>query len=249
MGKMSEMDKRILITGSKGRIGKILMPALSGVYDMHGLDCVESSENRYTRADLADFDSLKQAYDKLTPFDCVIHLAADSRMDSTWESILHSNIIGTRNLYECSRQHGVKKIIFASTNQVTMAYEKDKKVKKITVTEPVRPVNDYATSKIFGEAIARQYYEKYGIQSLCLRIGTVLENDDPASSRRHMKTWLSHRDMIQLFIRSIEATVSFGIYYGVSNNRERYWDIRNAKQDLKFVPHDDADALVKGRQQ
>jgi hypothetical protein len=36
------------------------------------------------------------------------------------------------------------------------------------------------------------------------------------------------------------ADVKFGIYYGVSNNKRRFWDISNAEAEIDFHPEDDA---------
>ena len=53
-------------------------------------------------------------------------------------------------------------------------------------------------------------------------------------------TWLSHRDLLQLVKCSLTADVEFGIYYGVSDNRKRFWDISNAERELGYRPQDDA---------
>ena len=58
-----------------------------------------------------------------------------------------------------------------------------------------------------------------------------------------MKTWLSHRDLIQLVKRSILSEVKFGIYYGVSNNKGKFWDISNAQEEIGYEPQDDASLM------
>jgi len=133
---------------------------------------------------------------------------------------------------------------------VTGAYEgipprlhKQHNPEKIRISDPIRPDSDYGSSKAFGEIIARQYFELYGIKSICLRIGSVLRDDDPTKNEHTMKTWLSHRDLIELFKKSIFSDVNFGIYYGVSNNKGRYWDISNAQKELGYKPQDDASVL------
>ena len=161
--------------------------------------------------------------------------------------MLKNNIIGIKNVYECARIYNVKKVIFASSNHVTGGYEripsklhKEDRPRLIKVTDEIRPDSDYATSKVFGETIARQYFELYGIASICIRIGTVIEDDDPTKSERTMRTWLSHDDLLQLIRKSLLAKVSFGIYYGVSNNKGRFWDISNAEKEIGYIPKDDA---------
>ena len=56
------------------------------------------------------------------------------------------------------------------------------------------------------------------------------------------RIWLSHRDLVQLVEKSLSAEVTFGIYYGISNNKGAFWDISNARADLGFAPVDDGSA-------
>jgi len=109
----------------------------------------------------------------------------------------------------------------------------------ITTAMPIRPDSDYGVSKAFGEAMAREYHEVYGMSFVCIRIGSVNAEDRPNNERR-LKTWLSHRDLVQLVDKSLVAKVGFGIYFGVSDNKGRFWDIENAKKDLGYRPQDDA---------
>ena len=242
------MVKKVVITGSEGLIGKILMNNLNE-YELYGIDRIDIIRERYYRADLSDYAHLKKIFDKIDGIDVIIHLAADKRLNATWESILKNNIIATRNIYEIANIFKIPKVIFASSNHVTGGYEKiegiyDGKI-KIMPSLHIRPDSYYATSKVFGEAIARQFYEIYGISSICLRLGSVTEDDDPTKSERLAATWLSHRDLIQLFKKSIEADVKFGIYYGVSNNDRSFWSISNAKKDLGYEPIDNAFMIKK----
>jgi nucleoside-diphosphate-sugar epimerase len=138
-------------------------------------------------------------------------------------------------------------VVFASSNHVTGAYEgfpprlhTQPHPTRITPQDPIRPDGNYGVSKAAGEAIARMYYELYGIESVCLRIGTVLRDDNPGRDPRHESTWLSHRDLVQLVRKSLLAKIKFAIYYGVSNNRKRFWDISNAEQEIGYHPESDA---------
>lgn len=242
--------EEVLVTGSSGLIGRILVPELvENGFIVYKLDVVDSGPGVDFRVDISDYEELMQV--DIKP-DNIIHLAADSNPRTSWKSVLNNNIIGTRNVFEFSREKKVKKVVFASSNHVTGMYEgfppnlhKKKKISRlISVRDEIRPDGYYGTGKAFGEALARQFYELYGISSICLRIGTVLEDDDPTKDERHMKTWLSHRDMLQLFIKSIRSKVGFGIYYGVSNNKGRFWDISNGVADLDYRPADDASLLT-----
>ncbi len=243
---------KVLITGINGLIGRILKNELvNNNFDVYGMDIKSSKEEKKVFAcDISNFSELKKIFKKLSPIDCVIHLAADSSPEAPWESILKNNIMGTHNVYECAQIFHVPKIIFASSNHVTGMREGNPPVlhfqdkpRMITVNDPICPDGDYGASKAYGEAIARQYYDLHGVSSVCLRIGSLLKDDNPRNNPRWLKTWLSHKDLIQLFKKSLNTTVPFGIYYGVSDNKGRFWDISNAKKDLRYAPKDDASKM------
>lgn len=241
---------KILITGSMGRIGTILTEGLADSFDIYGFDRVASQTKRTFRVDISDYAELENAFLQIAPVACVIHLAADPRIGADWGSILKNNIVGTKNLYEAARNFKVKKVVFASSNHVTGGYEgippvldKLSRPEAITIRHPLRPDSDYGTSKVFGETVARQYYELFAIRSICLRIGSVLKDDNPTGNERQRRIWLSHRDLIQLFRKSILSEVEFGIYYGISNNKDSLWDISNAKEELGYDPEDDSSVL------
>jgi nucleoside-diphosphate-sugar epimerase len=238
---------KLLITGSSGRIGSILMKGLADSFELYGVDTAAIPGEKIFKADLSNYEQIDAVIRFITPIPVVIHLAGEPRVNADWISVLKKNIIATRNIYETAKKHEVNRVVFASSNHATGAYEgfpptlhlqEDPEI--ITVHHPLRPDSDYGTSKIFGEAVARQYYECYGISSICLRIGTVLAKDEPTSGERIRRTWLSHKDLIQLIKKSITADIGFGIYYGVSNNKGRFWDISNAVEELGYYPMDDA---------
>lgn len=238
---------RVLVTGANGLIGQILWSRLAGTYDLHGVDVARPFSDRVVNVDVADYDQLAQHLKAVSPVDCVLHLAGASRVDAGWEAVLKANIVGTRNVYEAARVFNIRRVIFASSNHVTGASEGFESPlhlqdapERVSPDGPVRPDSDYGVSKAFGEAEARYYFERWGVESICLRIGTVLPDDDPGAAPRFAMTWLSHRDLVQLIGKSMLARVRFGIYYGVSNNRGAFWDISNARADLGYEPVDDA---------
>jgi nucleoside-diphosphate-sugar epimerase len=240
------MKRKLIITGSRGVVGTVLCKTLANDFDIYSIDSVGG--DNVIRVSVSDFGALKSVFKRIGA-DYLVHLAAESHPKACWSSILKNNIVGTKNVYECARISGIKRVVFASSNHVTGAYEgfpprlhKKIRPRMISVQDPIRPDGDYGTSKAFGEALARQYFELYNLKSICLRIGTVDADDDPTKDRtgRLLKTWLSHRDLTQLVKKSLLSKVKFGVYYGVSNNKGMFWDISNAKEDLGYKPVDGA---------
>ncbi len=241
------MQQKLLITGSSGLVGGVLWKGLAEAYELYGLDRIagENGTHRF-QADITDSGQVEAVFDRLPGLDYVVHFAGDARVDADWQSALKVNIEGTKNVYAAAQRHAAQRVVFASSNHVTGAYEgfppslhTKENVGMITVSDPIRPDGFYGVSKAAGEAIARMYYELYGLESICLRIGSVNRDDSPAGSPRTRSTWLSHRDLVALVRCSLKANVKFGIYYGVSNNKNRFWDISNAEQELGYRPVDD----------
>jgi hypothetical protein len=87
--------------------------------------------------------------------------------------------------------------------------------------------------------MARYYSDRWGLSAICLRIGAVLEDDDPTRDPQNRRIWLSHRDLVQLVEKSLSTNVDFGIYFGISNNQGAFWDISNARADLGYEPVED----------
>ncbi len=239
---------KLLITGSCGRIGTILMAKLGDLFELYGVDlCIAKSSSNQFSADVSNFEQISNVLRIIAPLPYIVHLAGDPRADANWQSVLVNNIIGTRNVYETAKKFKVKRVIFASSNHVMGAYEGVPPSSHtlcnptyISIQDPIRPDSDYGTSKLFGEAVARQYYEVYGIESVCLRIGFVRPDNDPTKNDRFRSMWLSHKDLLQLIKKSIFSNVKFGIYYGISDNQNRFFDISNARDEIGYQPEDDS---------
>jgi nucleoside-diphosphate-sugar epimerase len=241
---------KLLITGSNGLIGRILWRDLADAFDLYGLDiCLSEPTDKTFRADISNPEQIRSVFEQIPALTYVIHLAGDPRADADWQSVLVNNIAGTKNIFDLAQTHGVKRVVFGSSNHVTGAYEglppslhTQPNPTLITPQHPIRPDGHYSVGKAAGEAIARMYYELHGLEAVCLRIGSVLKDDDPTQDARYRSTWLSHRDLAQLVRKSLLAEIQFAIYYGVSNNTNRFWDISNAAAEIGYQPEDDASA-------
>ncbi|MCS4285763.1 Raf kinase inhibitor-like YbhB/YbcL family protein [Pseudomonas sp. BIGb0278] len=109
---------------------------------------------------------------------------------------------------------------------------------KLTIKQGHRPDSLYGLSKCFAEDLGQYYWDKFGIESVNLRIGSSFE--EPLD-RRMLATWLSFDDFAQLVERSLLAPrVAHMIVYGMSANRESLWDNRTASS-IGYVPKDTAD--------
>ena len=112
----------------------------------------------------------------------------------------------------------------------------------ITTEMTPLPDCDYAISKIVGERICKSYSERCPLSVICLRIGWVPRGEkrpDVETDLWLKSLWLSDRDLIQVFERSIEArNINFGILYAISDNRGMNWDLRTTMVTLGYKPQD-----------
>jgi len=231
-------EPKLLITGSNGVVGQVLWKGLEDDYELYGLDRQGAPKGMMFQADISNLAAVMEILEQVRP-EFVIHLAGDAKPGAGWESILENNIIGTHNIYKASKEHAVRRIILASSNRVTSGYEKDLPAgKKISPSDPVRPECYYATSKVFGEALARQFYELYHLESICLRLGLVLKSGFPARGRQEA-VWLSHRDLVQVVRKSLQAPIGYGVYYAISGNKSSLWDLSATVSELGYCPRDD----------
>jgi uronate dehydrogenase len=186
--------------------------------------------------DLAD----KQAVNALLKdVDAVVHLGGIS-VEGPFEPILQSNIVGVYNLYEAARVHGVGRVVFASSNHAVGFYRQDQ---TIDADDPQRPDGYYGISKCFGENLSRFYFDRYGIETVCLRIGSSFP--EPLD-RRMLTTWLSYDDLAELVRRALFTPgVGHTIAFATSDNQHSFWDNSKAAH-LGWHPQDSAEPWRAG---
>ncbi len=231
---------RVLITGAAGALGKELRKSGQALAKHVRLtDRIASTGLAAHEEDRpCDLDDMPAVSSAVQGCDCIVHLGAKAN-EGTWDEVLHSNIMGTYNIYEAARRHGVKRIVYASSIHAVGYYDRNH---TIDAKVPTRPDTLYGVSKTFGENLASLYFDKFGIESVCLRIGSCFP--EPAD-RRHLITWLSYADMRQLVERSLSAPrVGFLVSYATSNNRQSFWD-NKAASILGYRPEDSADGYAE----
>lgn len=247
--------KRVLITGSSGLIGGVLRQGLSDAYELSGVDLRPASGSGSLAVDMTDLDAVLPAFEGI---DVVIDLAAQAEITTAWDRVWQNNLPSTYNALEGARRTGVMRLIFASSNHVTGMYEADdpysaivageyggldsSDIPRITADMPIRPDGPYGIGKAFGEAAGRYYADEFGLSVVCLRIGSLVEESRPLNPR-HFATLFTHDDLVQLVTRCIEAPdeLGFDIFYGVSANKWRFWDIDRARNVVGYRPMGNAE--------
>ncbi|MFA9216427.1 MAG: NAD-dependent epimerase/dehydratase family protein [Sphingomonadaceae bacterium] len=212
--------KRLLLTGAAGGLGKILRERIKPWADVVRLsdigDLGEACDGEeIMQCDLADKAAVLALLDGV---DAVLHFGGIST-ENTFENIMAANIQGTYNLYEAAHKHGVKRVIFASSNHTIGFY---KTTDYIDADSPMRPDSLYGVSKCFGESLSRYYYDCTGIETVCVRIGSSFP--EPVNPRM-MVTWFSYDDLVELLRCALfTPRVGHTIVFGVSANPASWWD-------------------------
>jgi len=247
----------VLVTGAYGQCGTAIIDHLDGRDDYRFTYLNRSdrpADHPYggydtVVGDVTEFDAIRPAFDGQ---DAVVHLAGITD-EAPWSDVLEANVVGAYNVYEAACRAGVESVVFASTNHVVGGYEEEfapeiyrpRSGVVIDHTDPVRPDSYYGVSNAFGEALGRFYVENREAPARCyaLRIGNVsFEAEDYAESDRMKAIWQSRRDFAhQVDCCLQDRSVAFDVFYGVSDNDRRWFDIEHARARIGYTPRDNGE--------
>lgn len=208
--------KKVLLTGVAGfiasRVASMLLERgveVVGVDNMNDYYDVRIKEHRlqqlsinpsltFVKGDLEDKVFVESLFSKHT-FDAVINLAARAgvrySLVNPW-IYLRTNTEATLNLLECMRQHGVKKMVLASTSSL-YAGQPMPYLETLPVNTPISP---YAASKKGAEVMAYSYHSLFGLDISVVRYFTVYgPAGRPDMSIFRFIKWIDEGSSIQLF--------------------------------------------------
>ncbi len=205
---------RVLITGAAGAIGTALRAGLRSSWhhlrltDIHPVQNVSDNEEAIV-ADIADRPALDAMMQDVR---AVVHLAGVIG-NFDLETLFRVNARGLFDVFEAARIAGVKRIVFASSNHAFGCYPI---TERVSPAMPPRPDSLYGVFKVLGETMLRNYYDRHGISSVSLRIGTY--RPLPVD-QRSLATWLSPADVAQLVDLSLRhPDPGCMVVNGYSNN-------------------------------
>lgn len=216
--------KRLLITGAAGGLGQLGRERLGHLAEILRLSDVADmapagAGEEVVRCDLGDFDAVRAMVEGC---DGILHLGGVST-ENTFDSIRNANLVGLYNLYEAARRTGCRRIIFASSNHAIGFHAREE---KLDAQSTFRPDSLYGVSKVFGEAVALLYHDKFGIETARVRIGSCFPEP---KDHRMLATWLSPDDFVRL-VECVFRAPRLGcpVIYGASANAEQWWDNSHA---------------------
>jgi UDP-glucose 4-epimerase len=176
---------KCLITGGAGFIGSHIVDAL--IEKGHEVVVIdnESSEVHehfyfndkatYHKLDIADYQATRSVYDGV---DYVFHCAAESRIQPAILNPLlaiRTNTLGTGTVLQCSREAGVKKIMYSSTSSGYGLVNEP----PLEETMPDDCLNPYSVSKVSGEKLCKMYNDLFGVKTVIFRYFNVYGHREP----------------------------------------------------------------------
>jgi len=180
---------KALVTGGAGFIGSHIVDRLlfDGhdvvVIDNESTDCHESfnwndnAENY--KYDICDYDKIEPLFKNV---DRVFHLAAEARIQPAIQNptlTTKTNVYGTCNVLQASRQNNVGRVMFSSTSA---SYGLKNKA---PVREDMVPdcLNAYSITKVAGENLCKMFYDLHGLETVCFRYFNVYGERQPVKGQ------------------------------------------------------------------
>jgi uronate dehydrogenase len=188
----------VLITGAAGAIGTALRIGLREGWshlrltDARPIKDPAPNEEAIV-ADVGDRAAIEMMMQGVS---AVVHLTGVGA-DYSLEDLFRVNVRGVFDVFECARLAGVQRIVYASSNHAFGCYPI---AERVSPELQPRPDSLYGAFKVYGETILRNYFDRHGIRSVSMRIGTyrTLPID-----QRSLATWLSPGDVARLVDASL----------------------------------------------
>lgn len=198
-----------IVTGGAGFIGSHIVDKLIDLqHEVIVIDTETSqvhdsfyynSTAKYYKLDVADYEGTRQLYDNV---DYVFHCAAESRIQPTLLNPLltiKTNTLGTGTVLQCSREAGVKKVIYSSTSS---GYGL-KNEPPLNENMPDDCLNPYSVSKVSGEKLCSMYTKLFGLKTVTFRYFNVYGPREPLKG--------PYAPVVGLFLRQFKNNESLTI--------------------------------------
>lgn len=231
--------KKIVLTGAAGRLGSYLREPLSKMADtLVSTDLAEDigklyMGESYTQANLESLDEMMAV---LKDADMVVHFGAYGD-EAPFEQLLGPNFVGAYNIWEAAYRNGVRRVVYASSVHAVGMHSR---TAGIGLDAPHKPDTFYGLAKCFTEDLASMYWDKRGVESVCMRIFSCAQ----VNNARALGTWLSYDDLIHLVEQSVNTpTTGFTVVYGISNNDRSPVD-NSMANFLGYRPKDNAEQFA-----
>ena len=128
----------------------------------------EDPRYQFVRGDICDAKQIAETISEFRP-DTIVHFAAESHVDRSILSpkpVVDTNLIGTFNLLEAARAHGIERFLQISTDEVYGSIDAPAYADE---AYPLRPSSPYSASKAGADLLALSYFTTYGLPVIITR--------------------------------------------------------------------------------
>ncbi|MBK9212501.1 MAG: NAD(P)-dependent oxidoreductase [Saprospiraceae bacterium] len=212
--------KKILVTGSSGRLGKELVKQLKQKkYHVIGVDIIPS----HTTDCIIDIRNNAQVLDFTAGFDAIIHTAAlhGKHFELHYPRIdfIRTNIDGTINLLNACVANSIKKFLYISTTSI-YGNAMDNPNQAVWVDESLvpDPRDIYDITKLTCELLCRDFFEKNQIETTVLRVSRFLPENDNLKAIHRLYRGLDERDGAMGIILALEKSFQTFEIFNISND-------------------------------
>ena len=220
MNDKRKRHKRVLVTGASGRIGRHLVDALAGDYEVTVLDLAPPVQDvPFVEGNVLDLDTVRAS---MAGQDAVIHLAAiDIGVPAEPEAYFGTNVMGTWNTVQAAREAGIGKVVLASSISATgigeMRPDFPPEYLPVDEAHAMNPKHAYGVSKLVVEDIARSFALHGDVSITCLRpVAVVVDSNlrrtvDRAADPHHpwLAAYVTGEDTGRAFAAALEYDAPF----------------------------------------
>ncbi len=212
--------KRILVTGSSGKLGKEIVRLLrTNNYDVLGIDLLKGE----TTNEIIDIRNSKLIKELTKGMDAIIHTAAlhgkHTDLNYSRDKFIDTNINGTNNLLSASIENGINKFLYTSTTSIYGSAMVNSR-QAVWVDEKLipEPRDIYDITKLTCELLCKDYFEKEGIETTVLRVSRFLPEDDNTKANHRIYRGLDEEDGAKGHQLVLEKKFNSFEIYNISND-------------------------------
>ena len=160
---------------------------------------------QHIHGDIRDLDHLKQVFKQHQPH-IVFHMAAQSLVQYSYKNPVDTyttNVLGTLNILEASRESKVAKVIINVTSD--KCYENKEQNTSFREGDPLGGYDPYSNSKACADLIASAYRQSFDLPIASVRAGNVIGGGDWADNRLIPDIMRAYTQQKQVKIRHVNA--------------------------------------------